>query len=473
MIAALEPKVMSDPAWIVKWRAREALKNGRPEEAHRLLDELLASGNRRAFALRSDVVRGYLERADKALAVEDVDAAWADLERVEQLASGDGGVARLKQTLTRLALTDIRALLEAGNPLQALQSIAQLKERPVNPPELAPLEEATQDWILAKEIAERGDFGLARNAVERIRRRLDGHSTGLDRFEQDLVRREEHFQTAWSQLTEAAEAKNFRDMLRKSEEVLAVAPRHREALEARSRAWQVVQPDTAAYTRREASPVAAQVIANPPARLEQTQDARVDATQIKRLYLWIDGVGAWLVCLNSRVTIGQSTPEGGPIDVPLFADVSRIHASLTRDDESYVLETTRDVLINDKPVSKAVLHSGDRLTIATCPMLFEQPVPGCLSAKLTPEGGRRLPMAVDGVLLMADLLVFGPGEKVHVRMPELTEPLHLFRQKDRLGVRWAGEFSVEGQKCKDRALLPAQGSVSADAFTFAIEPAPK
>src|SRR5438552_777784 len=77
MIAVLTPTVMSDPAWIVKWRAREALKNGRPEEAHRLLDELLAAGNRRAFALRADVVQGYLDRAQKALRQEDVESAWA------------------------------------------------------------------------------------------------------------------------------------------------------------------------------------------------------------------------------------------------------------------------------------------------------------------------------------------------------------------------------------------------------------
>src|SRR5262249_59757954 len=57
----------------------------------------------------------------------------------------------------------------------------------------------------------------------------------------------------------------------------------------------------------------------------------------KRFFLWIDGVGAYLVCLGNRVSIGQATGEG-PVDVPLFADVSRIHAALTRDTEGYLLE---------------------------------------------------------------------------------------------------------------------------------------
>ena len=64
-------------------------------------------------------------------------------------------------------------------------------------------------------------------------------------------------------------------------------------------------------------------------------------------------------------------------------------------------------------------------------------------------------MAVDGVLLMADMLVLGPGEKVHVQMPDLAEPLYLFRQKDRLGGAVAGEFTVEGEKVK---IAPVAGA---------------
>ena len=465
MVAVSSRIAMSEPAWIVKWRAREALQNGQPEEAQRLLDELLAAGNRRAFALRADVVRGYLERAERVLRRDDVEAAWADLLRVEKLAPTDSDVIRLRETLTRLGLAEIRAALEAGKPVQALQAIAHLKERPAKTQEMAPLEEAAQDWILATEIAERGDFPLARSSMERVRHRLGNRTAGLDRFEQDLTRREDRFRFAWNELQEAAATKNWREMLRMADEVIAVAPRHREAQQARNRAWQVVQPETVAG--RIDSPATEN---DRQASLESTRERVEEIPALpKRFFLWIDGVGAWLVCLGSRIAIGQASPEGGPVDVPLYADVSRIHATLTRDEESYILETNRDVLVNGNTVSRAVLQNGDRLSISACPMQFEQPVPGCLTGRLT-LGGRRLPMAVDGVLLMADMLVLGPGEKVHVCMPDLAQPLYLFRQKDRLGVRWQGDFSVEGIKYKDRAMLPAQGTVSSEAFTFAIEP---
>lgn len=466
MVAVTSRKAMAEPAWIVKWRAREALQNGQPEEAQRLLDQLLAAGNRRAFALRADVVRGYLDRAERALRRDDAETAWADLLRVEKLAPTDSDVARLRETLTRLGLAEIRASLEAGKPVQAVQAIARLRERPAQSQEIDVLEEAAQDWVLAIEIAERGDFALGRSTLERVRRRIGNRTAGLDRFEQDIVRREDRFRFAWGELQEAAAAKNWREMLRMADEVLAVAPRHREAQQARNRAWQVVQPETVAIrldppaTEREVS-------------LDSTRERVEDMPALpKRFFLWIDGIGAWLVCMSPRVAIGQASPEVGPVDVPLYADVSRIHATLTRDEESYILETSRDVLVNGHSVTRAVLQNGDRLSISACPMQFEQPVPGCLTGRLT-LGGRRLPMAVDGVLLMADMLVLGSGDKVHVQIPDLPQPLYLFRQKDRLGVRWQGDFNVEGVKYKDRALLPAQGTVSSEAFTFAIEPIPR
>ena len=470
---------MPDPAWIIKRRTREALKNGRPDEAHPLLNQLVTRGDRRAFELREEVVRGYLERAERILRRDDLEGAWLDLVRVEQLAPKDGAVVHLRETLTRHGLAEIRALLETGKPLQAVQAVVRLKDRPANSLELPPLEEAAQDWVLAEEIAERGDFPLAKSASERVRNRLAGRTTGLNRFASELARRAERFRECGRTLQDALETKDWREILRLADEVLAVAPQHRETQQLRNRAWQVLQPETVVHR-------------SPTARLGDSQslleghDPRPangdtaptnnlvtddEPTFPKRFFLWIDGVGGYLVCTNARIAVGQAAPEGGPVDVPLYADVSRIHASLQRDDESYVLESTREVQVNNQPAPRAVLHTGDRITLgSSCQMTFELPVPGCLSARLILSGGRRLPFAVDGVLLMADMLMLGAGEKVHVRIPELEKPVMLFRQKDRLGIRWPGEFAVQGRKCRDRELLPNAGTVSAEFFTFAIEP---
>jgi hypothetical protein len=454
---------MREPSWMLKCQAREALKHGRPEEAHRFLDSLVASGDRKSWALRGDVVRGYVDRAERALRHDDVEAAWKDLAYVSPLATPvDPGVSRLRDVLVRLALAEIRALLEAGKPLRALEAIARLRERPADSPAIAPLEEAARHWQAAIDFADRGEFEQVRPALEKIRPQLGTRTTGLDQFEEQLNVRDDRFRSAWPRLQEAAARSDWREIMRCADEVLAVAPRHREAQQARNRAWQTIQPEAVKPTPALSETVS---ISKGPAAV-----AVEPPLLPKRFFLWIDGVGAYLVCLASRISIGQATGEG-PVDVPLFADVSRIHAALTRDAECYLLEASKAVSLNGAAAEKAVLQNGDRITLGnSCQMTFELPVPGGLSARLLLSGGRRLPMAVDGVLLMADMLVLGSGEKSHVKIPELEKPIYLVRQKDELLVKWDGEFRIENQKHEGRALLPRAGTVIAESFTFAIEP---
>ncbi len=455
--------MMREPAWMVKYQAREALKNGRPEDAHRLLDTLVAAGDRKSWALRGDVVRGYVDRAERALRHDDVEAAWKDLLRVGPLATPvDPAVSRLREVLVRLALAEIRAMLEAGKPLRALEAITRLRERPADSPTIVPLEEAARNWQGAIDHADRGEFEQVRPALEKVRTHLGTRTAGLDQFEEQLNVRDDRFRSAWPRLQEAAERSDWREIMRCADEVLAVAPRHREAQQARNRAWQTIQPEAVKPTPSLSETVsfskAPSPIASEPLPLP------------KRFFLWIDGVGAYLVCLGSRISIGQATGEG-PVDVPLFADVSRIHAALTRDAECYLLEASKAVSLNGSVAEKAVLQNGDRITLGnSCQMTFELPVPGGLSARLLLSGGRRLPMAVDGVLLMADMLVLGSGDKAHIQMPELEKPIYLVRQKDQLLVKWEGEFRIEGEKHEGRAMLPRAGTVIADPFTFAVEP---
>jgi hypothetical protein len=187
--------------------------------------------------------------------------------------------------------------------------------------------------------------------------------------------------------------------------------------------------------------------------------------------LWIDGVGGFLVCLAQRVSIGQGTPDAA-VDVPIFADLSRQHATLTRESEGYLLEAARAVQVNGKAAEKALLRSGDRLTLgASCQLLFQQPAAVSASARLDLTSGHRLPLAVDAVLLMADTLVLGPGSQVHVSMPDVKSNIVLFRQKDGLGIRCGGKFTIDGRACTERGTLGPASRVSGEDFALAVEPA--
>jgi hypothetical protein len=191
----------------------------------------------------------------------------------------------------------------------------------------------------------------------------------------------------------------------------------------------------------------------------------------RRLLLWIDGVGGYLVCLSGRVTLGQAVGDA-PVDVPLLADVSRMHATLSRDPEGYIIEAARPVLVNGKSQTRALLQPNDRVTLGTsCQFLFQKPVPVSGSARLEMASGHRLPLSVSAVLLMADSLVLGPGEQVHVSMPDRKDNIVLYRQNDGLGIRCPGNFQVDGKRCKDKGMLGLQAAAQGPDFALAIEPA--
>ena len=188
-----------------------------------------------------------------------------------------------------------------------------------------------------------------------------------------------------------------------------------------------------------------------------------------KYYLWIDGVGGYLVCLANTVTIGQATPESG-VDIPVFADISRHHATLTRDPEGYSLHAVRSVLVNDRQVDRALVQSGDRVTLGkSCQFLFRQPVAVSASAVLELVSGHRLRVAVDAVLMMAESLVLGPGPQAHIVVPELRQPLVLFRGRDGLGIHGSAKMVIGGRPCRDRGHIEPGATVSGEDFSLGLE----
>jgi hypothetical protein len=301
-------------------------------------------------------------------------------------------------------------------------------------------------WLKAKDLAERGDLARAIETAERAGRLL-GVNARFESFRLDLERNQQQLPDLLPRLHEAAAGERWREVLGLAEQVLALAPAHAEGRALRLRAWQALGPVTV------------------------TPDGENgDQALPPRFWLWIDGVGGYLVCLGTRLTFGQAMPDAC-VDVPLVADVSRLHATLGRDGEGYVLEAVRPIQVNGSTVTRSPLQSGDRFTLGpTCQFLFRLPVPGSTTARIDLASGHRLPMSIDGVLLMAETLVLGSETQTHITVPELKQPLVLFRHRDGLGVRYKGELRVNGQKSNGRAFLPAVATVAAEDIAFAIEP---
>jgi hypothetical protein len=442
-------------AWLTLRQVQEALKNGRLEEAQRLLDLPSVAGHRRAGELLGRLARGYVERGERCLRHDDSEGAWRNLFSAERLQSGEKATDRLRQALTRLGVAEARALLETGDLGRADEGVARLRQRGVSAVELQVLEDSLRGWLRARDLADRGEFGPAAESAERVRKVLTGNRA-LEEFAAGLPRRRDAVTERLARLHEAADAGRWREVIELSEQVLSLAPQHAEARALRGRAWKAVQPATV-------------TVAAPP---EAERDTARDEALVPRFFLWIDGVGGYLICLGNRLTFGHAALDAR-VDVPLVADVSRLHATLTRDGEGYVLEAVRPIQVNGQSMTRALLQSGDRVTLGTsCQFQFHLPVPGSTTARVELVSGHRLPLAVEGVLLMADTLVLGPG-KAHVSVPDLKDPVVLFRHKDGLGVRHDGALRVNGRKSPGRTLLNGQTVVNGEDIAFAIEPAGK
>jgi hypothetical protein len=435
--------------WLTIRQAQEALDNGRLEEAHRLLCQPEVQGHKGASPLLRQIAKNLVDRGEQHLRHDDPAAAWNDLRLAEKIAGSERGVARLRQALTKLGLEETHKLLDAGEPARALETLSQLQHGAVRQADSQLLEELAKGWLLARDLAGRGEFAMALETVDRIRLLAARAPVALERFRTDLSDRRPAFVALLVQLHEAMDTKRWRLVVSLSDQVLALAPQHGEARKARGQAWRAIEP----------APLPS------PGPPEETPRS-------PRFLLWIDGAGGYLVCLGARITIGQAAPDVA-VDVPVLADIARTHVALTRDTEGYFLEAVRSVLVNGERSDKALLHPGDRITLgACCQLQFRQPVPVSATARLDVVSGHRLPLAVDGVLLMADTLVLGPSTQAHVTIPDIRQPVILFRQKEGLGVRFVGNLVVDGQPCRERATLGPNSRVQGDDFAFAVEPIP-
>ena len=403
-------------------QARAAIAGGRPELAEDLIAELRYGRPQAAVGILREIARGFAIRGRRQLLAKHVDAAWQDLTAGESLNTEEPTVAELRDDLYRHGLADCRAALDAGDAFRVLGLAQSLRDRRCTHPQLAKLVETAQDWVTAREMADRGDFALARQTLDGVRKRLGFLPLGMEYFQTDVAARQERFAQSFGELAKAVGENRLEDAMRHADDALTAAPTHRAARQYRDDVWAKLKPDT----RLAAPPDAVAAVAGAAAAWRPTtaphttilpsrESASTNLAGVpKRFFLWVDGGGGYLVCTGSHVTIGQAAADA-PIDIPIFADLAKVHATLSRDAEGYVLESSRGAMVNGKAVTRAALKPGDRISLgSTCQLAFDQPSPLSPTARLDLVSGHRFQTAVDAILHMADMLILGPGDDPHV-----------------------------------------------------------
>lgn len=190
-----------------------------------------------------------------------------------------------------------------------------------------------------------------------------------------------------------------------------------------------------------------------------------------RHLLWIDGVGTYLMCHGDRVTIGGPTQDGKPSDLSLLANLARKHATIVRDRQGYLIEASAPVSVSGRPVNEqTTLHDKYEIVLGERVRLrFDLPSVLSASARIALLSDHRPSPTVDGVVLMDDTCLLGPGNENHIRCPEWTDSVLLFRKDGQIWCKSRLELFVGEKHIPQGGLLRSGDVVTGPDLRFRIE----
>jgi tetratricopeptide (TPR) repeat protein len=458
-------------------KAEHALKLGRLDDAVAYVTRPEVASYRQTRDLAARVAESLADRAEEHIRQNDTHRAWRDIDEAEKLQCVPDRLARLRQQIVERGIGEAKSCLKGGQLDAAVAVLNRLKQRGNNGAEIGRLQEVAVSWRTGAEHARIGRFGAAIEQLERARAAFS-----------DCEPLEQALQQAWAardrlppleaELHRALAKEDRSTALAIADEILAIAPDHVQARAARRQAWRAVgAPVSVAGVRVNGNGLrdVCTVIRPPDARLISEDDDETGHEQSgrpdgERFLLWIDGVGGYLVCSGDRVSLGQ--PAGWHVDVPIMADLSRLHAWIERDVEGYLLRAVRPALVNGNTVrEKAVLGNDSEILLGHGVRLhFRRPSPLSSTARLDLASPHRLSLPAEAVILMAETFIIGPSPVAHIVTPGWTRELVMYRQGSELWCRTSDEFEVDGQTVSGRARIGLSARIRGEGFSLALEP---
>lgn len=202
-----------------------------------------------------------------------------------------------------------------------------------------------------------------------------------------------------------------------------------------------------------------------------SRDKSVVGVSCDRYMLWIDGVGAWQLCVGSEFLIGGPTREDPSADICLMANLSRRHATVKRIGEDWFIQPHQSTVVSGRSVSgPALLKTGDAICLAERVRLgFRIPSVLAGSAVVDFESHHRPAHSVNGIILMTDSVLLGPRKDYHVCCSEWPDLIVLYHQDGQLRCRSKISLTVDGERVRDSAVLGDGSIVAGDDFRFRIE----
>ncbi|MEO2014201.1 MAG: FHA domain-containing protein [Fuerstiella sp.] len=203
-----------------------------------------------------------------------------------------------------------------------------------------------------------------------------------------------------------------------------------------------------------------------------TQKGEVVATSpCKKYMLWIDGVGAWQLCVGESFIVGAPSFEKQSADIALLANISRMHASIERNSEEWRLTAHQPTTVSGRTVEQdTALRSGDEIRLAERVRLgFRIPSILSTSAVIDFESDHRPSHSVDGIILLADHCLLGPRRDHHIFCTHWPDVVVLFSNEGNLRCRSKAALSVDGRVAADSIELNHGCVVTGEDLRFRVE----
>ncbi|MCH2211541.1 MAG: FHA domain-containing protein [Fuerstiella sp.] len=187
--------------------------------------------------------------------------------------------------------------------------------------------------------------------------------------------------------------------------------------------------------------------------------------------LWIDGVGAWQLYVGHSFSIGAPTCEGKSADITLQANISRQHATLHCVEENWQVIARHGTSVSGRTVNSAtILRSGDQLRLGDRVKLgFRLPSVLSSTAVLDFESNHRPVHSVDGIVLMVDHCLLGPGREQHIFCPDWPDVVVFYVLDGSLRCRSSLSLKVDGRPPSDSVRLEHGSVVDGKDLRFRIE----
>lgn len=201
-------------------------------------------------------------------------------------------------------------------------------------------------------------------------------------------------------------------------------------------------------------------------------------TQGAMFVAWIDGVGCFWISPYERVVVGgPDTPSAKPVhpretaDIAILSDLKRRHATIVRTGEGYLLEAHGPVRVSGREVhDKATLSDGALIELGrnVC-WRFRQPSAWSLSARIDFVSDHRPSQTVDGLVMLADTCLLGPGDENQIVCPDWPGQVLLVRQADEFICRSRLDLAVNGHRLGSGRRLRSGDVVTGEDLRFRIE----